>query len=164
MELKKYNTKLYDLLQLTVNMPENQQEVLLAYAQKIANKRAIERNPCLIYANYEIENEYGGGFILDINSHGAYIETNTGYEVGNSIILTFNNPFTCQNLSLLGQITRSIGAGAGIKFNNFFPTEKEFNNFITELYGRRDLEIEYSSFFEKLFAKLNPVFGQLLSL
>jgi hypothetical protein len=67
-------------------------------------------------------------------------------------------------LSLLGQITRSIGAGVGIKFNNFFPTETEFNNFITELYGRRDLEIEYSSFFEKLFAKLNPVFGQLLSL
>jgi hypothetical protein len=163
MELKKYNTKLYDLLHLTVNMPENQQEVLLAYAKKIANKRAIERYTCLIYANYEIENEYDGGFILDINSHGAYIETNTEYEVGNFIILTFNNPFTCQNLSLLGEITRSIGAGVGIKFNSFFPTETEFNNFITELYGRRDLEIQYSSFFEKLFAKLNPVFGQLLS-
>jgi hypothetical protein len=155
MELKKYNTKLYDLLHLTVNMPENQQEVLLAYARKIANKRAIERNPCLIYANYEIENEYDGGFILDINSHGAYIETNTEYELGNSIILTFNNPFTCQNLSLLGEITRSTGAGVGIKFKYFFPTETEFNNFITELYGRRDLEIKYSSFFEKLFAKLN---------
>ena len=164
MGLEKYNTKLYELLQLTVNMPENQQEVLLAYAQKIADKRAIDRNQCLIYANYEIENEYDGGFILDINSHGAYIETDTEYEVGNSIILTFNNPFTCQNLSLLGEITRSIGTGVGIKFNNFFPTEKEFNNFISELYGRRDLEIKYSSFFEKLFARLNPVFGQLLSL
>lgn len=137
-------------------MPENIQEVLLVYARKIANKRAIERNPCLIYANYKIENHTDSGFILDINPYGAYIETKSKFELGNYMILTFNNPFTCQEISLLGKITWSTGAGVGIKFNNFFPSEREFNNFITELFGKRDLEIKYSSFFNEFFAKCMP--------
>ena len=166
MELKKYNTNFYELLQLTVHMGENQKDELLRYARRIADKREEERNPCLIYANYEIEANDENGFILDINSQGAYVETNADYEVGNSIILTFNNPYTCQNLNLLGKITRSIGAGIGIKFTNFFPGKREFRCFIKKLHGNKGMEIKYSSFFENFFDKLRcrrigPVMGSL---
>jgi hypothetical protein len=162
MGLKKYNTKLYEILQLTMHMPENLQEVLLAQARKIADKRTIERNPCLIYANYKIEKHADSGFILDINSYGAHIETNVEFELGDSIILTFNSPFTCQKIGVSGKITWGICDRAGIRFNYYFPTQREFDDFITELFGERDLEIKYSSFVNELFAKLKPGFKELL--
>ena len=159
MELKKYNTNFYELLQLTVQMGENQKDELLKYAREIADKREKERNLCLIYANYEIKNHTENGFILDINSHGAYVETNSDYEVGSSIILTFNNPYTCKNLSLLGKVTWSIGDGVGIRFINYFPGKREFRCFIEKLYGNKDLEINYSSFFENFTEKLIQYFN-----
>lgn len=159
MELKKYNTNFYELLQLTVHMGENQKDELLKYARKIADKREKERNQCLIYANYEIEKHTENGFILDINSQGAYVETNSGYKVGNSIILTFNNPYTCTNLSLLGKITWSIGAGVGIKFINYFPSKREFRFFIKKLHGNKCLKINHSSFFMKFFDILSQYFN-----
>ena len=159
MKLKKYNTNFYELLQLTVHMGENQKDELLKYARKITDKREKERNQCLIYTNYEIEKHTENGFILDINSQGAYVETNSEYEVGNSIILTFNNTYTDCNFSLLGKITWSIGAGVGIKFINYFPGKREFRRFLKKLHGNKDLEINYSSFLKNFTEKLIQYFN-----
>jgi hypothetical protein len=153
MDLKKYNTNFYELLQLTIQMEDYQKDELLKYARIITDKRKKERNPCLIYATYEIEKHTENGFIIDINYQGAYVVTNSYYEVGNTIILKFNNPYTCRNLCFFGKILWSIDFGIGIKFINFFPSKREFRCFVKKLFANKCLKINYSSFFENIIYK-----------
>lgn len=164
MKQKKYNINFYELLKLTLNMHEGQQEILLNYARQIANKRIDGRRPCLIYANYLIEEHTDSGFILDINLNGAYIETNAYVEVGKSILLTFYNPFACRNIILPGIVVWCSNDRAGIKFHNILSTSNHLKSFIIAFDNIRYSEIRYKSFIESIFSKFKPMLIELFSL
>ncbi len=136
-KIKRYSTSFSRLLMLILDMSEAQQLTLLDHAKHIVDKRTKPRNPCLIPVNYTLEQQNHISFILDINSFGAYIETNEPFPVGQQIDLTFFNPFSHKHIDLAGQIIWSSAYAIGVKFNNlprhrkdmiaFFAATKDMN-------------------------------------
>jgi hypothetical protein len=58
------------------------------------------------------------GLILDINSCGAYIDTDESFPAGQAIGLAFFNPFSNKYIHLGGKIIRSSTNGIGVSFND----------------------------------------------
>jgi Tfp pilus assembly protein PilZ len=62
-------------------------------------------------------------YILDINQHGAYIETNETFAVGQEMKLTFASPNSRRPLNITGEVIRRDAQGVGIKFQNLTTLE-----------------------------------------
>ncbi len=120
--IKKYNIGFSKLLMLILDMSEEQQSILLQKAQKLFDKRRKNRIPCLIPAYYYIYNNSYQSFILDINDSGAFIETNEGFPIGQSVILEYFDPFARKPLKLSGKIAWSGPHSSGIKFTKDINT------------------------------------------
>jgi hypothetical protein len=117
---------------LILDMSEAQQLMLINHAKDIVDKRTKPRNPCLIPVNYTLEERNFHSFILDINSFGAYIETNEPFPVGQQINLTFFNPFSHKHIDLAGQIIWSSAYAIGVRFDNLPRHRKDVISFFAE--------------------------------
>ena len=115
----RYNTTFSRLLKLILNMSESEQLLLLQYAKSIIDDRTLPRNLCLIPASCKIKKRNYNGVILDLNSYGAYIDTNEPFPIGQEINLSFFNPFTHKNMQLDGEIVWSNTYGIGVSFNDW---------------------------------------------
>lgn len=115
----RYNTSFSRLLKLFFDMSEREQLRLLEYAKSIIDERTLPRNPCLIPVDCKVEEQTYDGLILDINSCGAYIDTDEFFPVGQKIGLDFFNPFSHQDMQLGGKIIRSSTNGIGVSFNDW---------------------------------------------
>jgi hypothetical protein len=125
-KIKRYSTSFSRLLMLILDMSEAQQLMLINHAKD------IPRNPCLIPVNYTLEERNFHSFILDINSFGAYIETNEPFPVGQQINLTFFNPFSHKHIDLAGQIIWSSAYAIGVRFDNLPRHRKDVISFFAE--------------------------------
>jgi Tfp pilus assembly protein PilZ len=114
-----YNTTFSRLLRLILNMSEREQLLLLQYTKSIVDERILARNSCLIPVDYKLEERTYDGIILDINSGGAYIDTNEPFPIGQEINLSFFNPFSHKNMELDGKIIWSSTHGIGVRFNDW---------------------------------------------
>ena len=114
-----YNTTFSRLLKLILNMSESEQLLLLQYAKSIIDDRTLPRNLCLIPASFKIKKRNYNGVILDLNSYGAYIDTNEPFPIGQEINLSFFNPFSHKNMQLDGEIVWSNTHGIGVSFNDW---------------------------------------------
>ena len=114
----RYDTSFPRLLGLILNMSEKEQALLLQYAKSIIDDRSLPRNHCFIPAKCKSMKRKFDGVILDINSYGAYIDTNETYPTGQEINLTFFNPFSHQNMNLDGKIIWSKTSGIGVRFSD----------------------------------------------
>lgn len=114
----RYNTTFPRLLKLILDMSEKEQLRLLEYAKSMVDERTLPRNPCLIPANYTLRDRTGDGLILDLNSYGAYVDTNEPLPVGQEIYLSFFNPFSDKYMDLGGKIIWSSTDGIGLSFND----------------------------------------------
>ena len=112
----RYNTSFSRLLKLFFDMSEREQLRLLEYAKSIIDERTLPRSPCLIPVDCTVEEQTYDGLILDINSCGAYIDTDEPFPVGQKIGLDFFNPFSQQDIQLGGKIIRSSSNGIGVSF------------------------------------------------
>ena len=117
-KLMQYNTTFSRLLKLFLDMTEREQLKLLEYAKSIIDDRSLPRNLCFIPAKCKSLKRKFDGIILDINSYGAYIDTNETYPTGQEINITFFNPFSHQNMNLDGKIIWSKTSGIGVKFSD----------------------------------------------
>jgi len=115
----RYNTTYSRLLKLVLDMSEREKLRLIEYAKSIIDERTLPRNPCLIPVNCTVDEQTYGGLILDINSCGAYIDTDESFYIGQKIGLKFYNPFSLQDMQLGGKIMRSNSAGIGVSFNDW---------------------------------------------
>ncbi len=114
----RYNTTFSRLLKLVLDMSEREQLRLLEYAKSIIDERTLPRNHCLIQANCTLKDRTFDGLILDINSYGAYVDTNEPCPIGQEIYLSFYNPFSYKNMDLGGKIVWSSSYGIGLRFND----------------------------------------------
>jgi len=114
----RYNTTFSRLLKLYFNMSEIERLELLKYAKSIVDERTLPRNLCLIPVNCKLEKRNYDGLILDINSYGAYIDTNKPFPIGQTTNLFFFNPFSQKNVQLDGKIIWSNTYGIGVKFSD----------------------------------------------
>ena len=114
----RYNTAFSRLLKLVLDMSEREQMRLLEYAKSIIDERTLFRNLCLIRANCTLKDRTFDGLILDINSYGAYVDTNEPCPIGQEIYLSFYNPFSYKNMDLGGKIIWSSNHGIGVNFND----------------------------------------------
>jgi len=107
----RYNTTFSRLLKLVLDMSEREQLRLLEYAKSIIDERTLPRNHCLIPANCTLKDRTFDGLILDINSYGAYVDTNEPCTIGQEIYLSFYNPFSYKNMNLGGKCIGSKESG-----------------------------------------------------
>jgi hypothetical protein len=114
----RYNTTFSRLLKLVLDMSEREQFRLIEYAKSIIDERTLPRNICLIPANCTLKDRTFDGLILDINSYGAYVDTNEPCPIGQEIYLSFYNPFSYKNMDLGGKIVWSSNHGIGLRFND----------------------------------------------
>ncbi|MGD9044431.1 MAG: PilZ domain-containing protein [Desulfobacterales bacterium] len=115
----RYNTNFSRLLRLILNMSEKEQLRLLEYAKSIIDERTLPRNSCLIPTTCTFKDRTFDGYILDINSYGAYVDTNESCPIGQEIYLSFFNPFSYKHMDLGGKIIWSSTQGIGVSFNDF---------------------------------------------
>jgi Tfp pilus assembly protein PilZ len=114
----RYNTTFSRLLKLILNMSEREQLLLLKYAKSIVDDRTLPRNLCLIPVDCKIKKRNYDGVILDLNSYGAYIDTNEPFPIGQEINLFFFNPFSDKNMQLDANVIWSNPNGIGVSFND----------------------------------------------
>jgi hypothetical protein len=114
----RYDTTFSRLLKLVLDMSEREQLRLLEYAKSIIDERILPRNPCLIPVNCTLKDRTYDGLILDINSYGAYVDTNEPIPIGEEIYLSFFNPFSERHMDLGGKIIWSSTNGIGVSFND----------------------------------------------
>ncbi len=115
----RYNTSFSRLLSLILTMSEREQLLLLQYAKSIVDDRTLPRNLCLVPVNCRIKKRNYDGVILDINSYGAYIDTNEPFPIGQEINLSFFNPFSDKNMQLDAKVIWSNPNGIGVSFNDW---------------------------------------------
>ncbi len=121
------------LFKLIVEMSEDQQIILMeqmgetptiespittvSLEESETSMRENPRKPCLINANYRIEDRDFKSYILDISIGGVFIETNQKLPVGKQMTLKFSLPNHSQPFSLNGKIAWSSPRGFGLKFD-----------------------------------------------
>jgi Tfp pilus assembly protein PilZ len=83
-----------------------------------SSMRENPRKPCLINANYSIQNKDYKSYILDISIGGVFIETNEKFTIGQQIVLNFSLPNYQKPFKLAGTISWGSPRGFGVKFDN----------------------------------------------
>jgi hypothetical protein len=110
------------LCKLIIEMSEEQQIILLEQLEAMptfelpertvsleendSSMRENPRKPCLINANYRVQNKDFKSYILDISIGGVFIETNEKFTIGQKV------PF-----KLVGTISWGSPRGFGMKFD-----------------------------------------------
>ena len=121
------------LLKLIIEMSEDQQIILLEQMEAMpvvqmpertvslegndSSMRENPRRPCLINANYKIQNKDYKSYILDISIGGVFIETNETFTLGQAIVLNFALPNYQKPFKLTGKISWGSPRGFGVKFD-----------------------------------------------
>jgi Tfp pilus assembly protein PilZ len=121
------------LCKLIIEMSEDQQIILLEQLESMpvaempertvslegndSSMRGNPRKPCLINANYRIQNKDYKSYILDISIGGVFIETNETFTIGQEIVLNFKLPHNQNPFKLSGTISWGSPRGFGVKFD-----------------------------------------------
>jgi len=123
------------LIALIDYMSDEMQIKLLRYLEKKLNikvgkdlkveKRGDNRRTCLISADYIIGKEAFSGYILDISTFGAFIETNESFPAGQKLSMSFSMPNHQKPFNYKGQIVWSGSQGIGVKFDYLSLRQKE---------------------------------------
>jgi len=121
------------LNKLIVEMNEEQQVILLEQLESMpmadmpertvrlegneSSMRENPRKPCLINANYTIQNKDYKSYILDISIGGVFIETDKKFTIGQKILLNFMLPSHQSPFKIEGTISWGSPRGFGVKFD-----------------------------------------------
>jgi Tfp pilus assembly protein PilZ len=112
-----------------IDMTDHQRLILMKHLEEMVSesdngdKRKTPRKDCLINVNMRLQGPRYNSYILDINQHGAYIETNETFAVGQEMKLTFASPNSRRPLNITGEAIRRDAQGVGIKFQNLTTLE-----------------------------------------
>lgn len=113
--LTKSNEIDYDILYTKETLADIQRSIG-GEKYRVKEKRVHPRKIPLIVVDFVIQNRAYGGFIHDISSGGAFIETGESFPMGLEITLTFTIPRDQRHVKIVGTIIRSTPEGIGIQF------------------------------------------------
>ena len=111
------------IFKLVIDLPDEQQAALLEQLEKSAleirskDRRKHSRRACLVPVDYSVQDRQFKGYILDINAHGAFIETNDYFFSGQEIIMTYSVSHYQKPIRVTGEIVWSSRNGIGVKFS-----------------------------------------------
>ena len=127
------------LFKLIVELPHEQQTQMMEQMHQRPNQqrpirtvsleetgtsmRENARKPCLINANYIIEDRNFQSSILDISIGGVFIETNERLPVGQNMVLKFSLPNYSKQFVFNGKIAWSGPRGFGLQFDEVTPLQ-----------------------------------------
>jgi len=132
------------LFRLIGTMSDQQQSTLLEQLQELPLKsvsleeteialRGHTRKSCMLNIDYTVESLNYEGFMLDISSAGAFIETGEPFSAGQPIRLSFSLPNSPARLNINGEILWKGILGMGVKFGDITPQQIDLiNTFIQE--------------------------------
>jgi len=132
------------LFRLIGTMSDQQQSTLLEQLQELPLKsvsleeteialRGHTRKSCMLNIDYTVEGRNYEGFMLDISSAGAFIETGEPFSAGQPIRLSFSLPNSPARLNINGEILWKGILGMGVKFGDITPQQIDLiNTFIQE--------------------------------
>ncbi len=122
------------LYKLIVDMTEEQQIILLeqmgespqvelpvqtvSIEESDASMRENPRKPCLVHANYSVQDRKFKSYILDISIGGVFIETDAKFPIGKELLLKFTLPNHPQPFAFRGKIAWNSAKGFGLKFED----------------------------------------------
>ena len=137
------------LYKLIVEMTEEQQIILfeelsqspqmelpiktVSLEETEASMRKNPRKPCLIKANYRIQERNYSSYILDISIGGVFIDADTQFPVGRGLLLKFSLPDRPQTITFAGKIVWSTARGFGVKFEKVSVLQNEMLKSFVEL-------------------------------
>lgn len=132
------------LYKLIVDMTEEQQIILLeqlgespqaelpvktlSIEESDASMRENPRKPCLINAQYRVQDHNFKTYILDIGIGGVFIETNAKLPIGKELMLEFTLPDHPRPFSFRGKIAWKSAKGFGVKFENISALQSDILN------------------------------------
>ena len=132
------------LYRLIGKMTENQQSALLEQLQEQPLKsinleeteialRGHTRKSCMLNIDYCVDNRNFEGFMLDISTAGAFIETGEPFTAGQQIKISFSLPNSPGQLNISGEILWKGMLGIGVKFKDLTPDQiDQINTFMEE--------------------------------
>jgi Tfp pilus assembly protein PilZ len=122
-ELKKYNTLIYQLFNIVLNLSEKQQQILLQHAEELflQEKRDHIRRAVKIPVYYATYDRVYSNYIKNISQSGLFIETQRPLFVGEEIIMTFRLEGFDKPLKIKGEVAHATRAGIGVEFKNASP-------------------------------------------
>ena len=139
------------LYKLIVEMNEEQQVILLEQMDQLApvelpvrtvsleeteaSMRENPRKPCLINANYRIQNQNYKSYLLDISIGGVFIETDKRFPIGRALLLRFTLPDRQRPFTFSGNIAWSSDRGFGVRFDKISELESDILKSFVEQNG-----------------------------
>ncbi|MGD8765649.1 MAG: PilZ domain-containing protein [Desulfobacteraceae bacterium] len=122
-ELKKYNTLIYKLFNIVLNLSEKQQQILLQHAEELflQEKREHIRKAVKIPVYYATYDRVYSNYIKNISQQGLFIETQRPLFVGEEIVMTFRLKGFDKPLKIKGEVAHATRAGIGVEFKNTSP-------------------------------------------
>jgi Tfp pilus assembly protein PilZ len=109
----------YRLIDLIMDMPEDEQEDLLAQIEERILQKEVRdhfRKPFFMSVNYATCERSYNDFIKDISAGGLFIETRRPFSIGQDIVLTFPFPEDRKHIKISGEIVRTTENGIGVRF------------------------------------------------
>ena len=106
-----------------IDMSDHQRLILMKHLEEMVSEsdngdnRKTTRKDCLINVNMRVQGPRYNSYILDINQHGAFIETNETFTLGQEIVLNFALPHYQKPFKLRGKISWGSPRGFGVKFD-----------------------------------------------
>ena len=97
-----------------------------------ASMRENARKPCLIKANYRIQDRNYKSYILDISIGGVFIEADTRFPAGRELLLKFSLPNRPQPVTFAGKIVWNTAKGFGVKFDKISVLQSDLLKFFVE--------------------------------
>ncbi len=135
---EKVTAQLYKLI---VDMTAEQQSILLEQMgesaplelpvktvkieESEASMRQKPRRPCLINANYSVQDRKFKSYILDISIGGVFIESDAKFPLGKELLLKFSLPDHPQPFVFRGKIVWNSAKGFGLKFENVSALQRD---------------------------------------
>ena len=113
---KEYDTNYLKLISLILKMSDEQSSKLLEKAKSLSDKRNAKRHYCLIPGTFYINGNSYIGFLLDVNEFGAFIDTNEGYPVGQTLRVEYFDPFKRKVCKFIAEVAWSGTFAIGVKF------------------------------------------------
>ena len=107
------------IIELVLGMSLEERRVLLKEIEdrQGQGKRQFPRTRFRGDVHFAARNRFFRGFIQNISSNGAFIETREAFSVGQPITLAFSLPNGQDHIKIKGEVVRILAPGIGVRFD-----------------------------------------------
>lgn len=126
----------YQLMELIMNMPEDDQNRLLEQLQLGILEQEVRdhtRKPFFMTIDYATHERSYNDFITDISAGGLFIETKRPFDIGQDITLSFPVPKYNKHFKIAAEIVRTTEKGVGVKFKKREPDQEPLTQSLLEM-------------------------------